>query len=103
MEELEREGIRQYAEIVLFYQRKGYNQSFHAPSGSFVVQSTWAHASKFYGLTEPAASAVPDVVLWVVDATDAGNYSTSARKLAILLSSGALHPREKLVIVVNKM
>ncbi|UNI13447.1 hypothetical protein JDV02_000193 [Purpureocillium takamizusanense] len=88
VEELEGEGIRQYAEIVLFYQRKGYKQSFHSPSGSFVVQTS---------------SAAPDVVLWVVDATDAGNYTTSAQKLATLLSNGTLRPREKLLILVNKM
>ncbi|KAI9898901.1 hypothetical protein N3K66_005362 [Trichothecium roseum] len=87
MEELEREGIRDFRSITSFYERKGYDQGFDAPSGPIVIQKTQA----------------PDIVLWVVDASDAAKWLSSAQELSNLLSSGTLRPREKLLILPNKM
>lgn len=91
MEELESRGISHCAEIASFFQNKGYDQSFHTPSGPFTVQSA------------TAASQPPDVAFWVVDADDAANWTHSAQILADLMASGEVCPREKLLIVVNKM
>ncbi|EXK79802.1 hypothetical protein FOQG_15639 [Fusarium oxysporum f. sp. raphani 54005] len=50
-----------------------------------------------------AESQTPDVAIWVVDGSDLLTWAASATKLAALLSSGELLPRERLVIAINKM
>lgn len=87
--ELEQQGIRNYTDLVPYYQSKGYVQSFYAPSGLFTVQNT--------------ANQLPDVAFWVVDAADSTSWASSAEKLAASLSAKEIQPREKLLILVNKM
>jgi hypothetical protein len=41
IEELEREGIRDFAKITTFYEKKSYDRGFYGPSGRFVVQGTF--------------------------------------------------------------
>ncbi|KAK2695125.1 hypothetical protein QWA68_006060 [Fusarium oxysporum] len=86
LEELERKGI-QYGDIVTFFEKRGQPLCFHAPSGLFEVEK----------------SQTPDVAIWVVDGSDLLTWAASATKLAALLSSGELLPRERLVIAINKM
>ncbi|SPO02536.1 uncharacterized protein DNG_05209 [Cephalotrichum gorgonifer] len=87
LEKLERNGIRDLDAIVPFYEKAGITPCFYAPSGQLVVEKT----------------ATPDILLWVVDATDADKGSVSSQKLAAALSDGTVQPREKLLILVNKM
>ncbi|KAF4448445.1 hypothetical protein F53441_8169 [Fusarium austroafricanum] len=87
LKELESEGISQYEKIVPFFEKNGYAQSFYAPSGTFTVQKNQS----------------PDVAFWVVDASDSSSWGSSAESLSATLSSGLLSPREKLIIIVNKM
>ncbi|EXK77498.1 hypothetical protein FOQG_17795 [Fusarium oxysporum f. sp. raphani 54005] len=87
LEELERKEIQKYAEIVPFYEERGRAQSFYAPSGLFTVEKSQA----------------PDVAFWVVDASDSANWELSVQNMTTSLSSGALQPRDKLIILVNKM
>ncbi|CVL01497.1 uncharacterized protein FPRN_11525 [Fusarium proliferatum] len=63
--ELEGEGIKSFNEIVPFYEKKGYVQSFYAPSGLVTVQK----------LQEP------DYTIWVVDGSDSSSWNSSAEKL----------------------
>ncbi|KAF5644875.1 uncharacterized protein FTJAE_2629 [Fusarium tjaetaba] len=86
LEELERKGIH-YGDIMPFYEGRGQPLCFHAPSGLFRVEK----------------SQTPDVAIWVVDGSDPLTWATSAQKLAATLSNGELQPRERLVIVINKM
>ncbi|KAH7212024.1 hypothetical protein DER44DRAFT_821945 [Fusarium oxysporum] len=86
LEELERKGI-QYGDIMTFFEKRGQPLCFHAPSGLFEVEK----------------SQTPDVAIWVVDGSDLLTWAASATKLAALLSSGELLPRERLVIAINKM
>ncbi|CAG7559070.1 unnamed protein product, partial [Fusarium equiseti] len=85
--DLESQGGTQYESIVPFFEKSGRTQSFYAPSGTFTVRKTQT----------------PDVAFWVVDASDSSTWASSAAKLSTTLSGGALKPREKLIIVVNKM
>ncbi|KAI1028440.1 hypothetical protein LB503_002199 [Fusarium chuoi] len=85
--ELEGKGINRFNEIVPFYEKKGYAQSFYAPSGLVTVQK----------LQEP------DYTIWVVDGSDSSSWNSSAEKLGRLLLSGEIQPRKKLIIAVNKM
>ncbi|KAF4499515.1 hypothetical protein FAGAP_4305 [Fusarium agapanthi] len=87
LEQLESEGISEYKEIVPFFEKNGHPLSFYAPSGTFTVQR----------------SETPDVAFWVVDASDSSSWGQSAERLSVRLSSGMVNPREKLIIVVNKM
>ncbi|CAF3536309.1 hypothetical protein SNK05_009756 [Fusarium graminearum] len=87
LQQLESEGISQYEKIVPFFEKNGLAQSFYAPSGAFTVQK----------------NQTPDVAFWVVDASDSSSWGSSAEKLSTTLSSGVLNPREKLIIIVNKM
>ncbi|KFA60078.1 hypothetical protein S40285_09259 [Stachybotrys chlorohalonatus IBT 40285] len=89
IEELEREGIRDFAKITTFYEKKGYDRGFYGPSGPFVVQESHSQVS--------------DVVFWILDASDAASWASSAQKLSMSLSSGTLRPKEKLLVLVNKM
>ncbi|KAF5555513.1 hypothetical protein FMEXI_1493 [Fusarium mexicanum] len=86
LEELERKGI-QHGDIVPFFEERGQPLCFHAPSGLFKVEE----------------SQTPDFAIWVVDGSDRLTWATSAQKLALMLSSGELQPRESLIIVVNKL
>ncbi|KAH7253796.1 uncharacterized protein BKA55DRAFT_566277 [Fusarium redolens] len=86
LQELEQKGIR-YGDIVIFLEKRGHPQSFYAPSGLFRVED----------------SQTPDIAIWVVDGSDSLIWAASAKKLAALLSSGELQPREKLIIAVNKI
>ncbi|KAF5976027.1 hypothetical protein FCOIX_7280 [Fusarium coicis] len=85
--ELEREGIQRFSEIVPFYEKNGYAQSFYAPSGLVTVQKIQE----------------PDYAIWVVDGSDSPSWNSSAQKLGRLLLSGEIQPRKKLIIAVNKM
>ncbi|QKD49239.2 uncharacterized protein FOBCDRAFT_196677 [Fusarium oxysporum Fo47] len=55
------------------------------------------------GLFEVEKCQTPDVAIWVVDGSDLLTWAASATKLAALLSSGELLPRERLVIAINKI
>ncbi|KAF5986479.1 hypothetical protein FCOIX_1538 [Fusarium coicis] len=87
LEELERKEIQDCAEIVPFYEERGRAQSFYTPSELFIVEKNQA----------------PDVAFWVVDASDSTNWELSVQNMTNSLSSGALQPRDKLIILVNKM
>ncbi|EWG46884.1 hypothetical protein FVEG_07169 [Fusarium verticillioides 7600] len=84
--EFERKGIH-YGDILPFYEGRGQSLCFHAPSGVFRVEK----------------SQTPDVAIWVVDSSDTLTWATSAQKLAAMLDSGELQPRERLIIAINKM
>ncbi|KAG5772586.1 hypothetical protein H9Q73_012411 [Fusarium xylarioides] len=86
LEELERKGIRS-GDIVPFFEERGQPLCFHAPSGLFKVEKIQT----------------PGVAIWVVDGSDPLTWATSAQKLAAMLSSGELQPRERLIIAINKM
>ncbi|PCD21890.1 hypothetical protein AU210_015693 [Fusarium oxysporum f. sp. radicis-cucumerinum] len=87
LKELERESISQIEQIVPFYEKKGYAQTFYAPPGLVTVQK----------------SQTPDYVIWVVDGPDLSTWNSSAEKLRSLLFNGDIQPRKKLIIAVNKM
>ncbi|KAJ9413488.1 hypothetical protein FOXG_21456 [Fusarium oxysporum f. sp. lycopersici 4287] len=87
LKELERESINQFQQIVPFYEKKGYAQTFYAPPGLVTVQK----------------SQTPDYVIWVVDGPDLSTWNSSAEKLRSLLLNGDIQPRKKLIIAVNKM
>jgi hypothetical protein len=60
---------------------------------------------RFLAQTNPliVESQAPDVAFWVVDASDSANWELSVQNMTNSLSSGALQPRDKLIILVNKM
>ncbi|KAF5569350.1 hypothetical protein FPHYL_2165 [Fusarium phyllophilum] len=74
--ELERESVKEFSEIVPFYEKKSYAQSFYAPSGLVTVQKIQE----------------PDYAIWVVDGSDTLSWNSSAEKLGRLLLNGALAP-----------
>ncbi|KAF5722971.1 hypothetical protein FMUND_2328 [Fusarium mundagurra] len=86
LEELERKGI-QSGDIVPFFEERGQPLCFHAPSGLFKIER----------------SQTPGVAIWVVDGSDPLTWVTSAQRLAAMLSSGEIQPRERLIIAINKM
>ena len=49
------------------------------------------------------STSAPDIVLWVVDVSSPDRGAASSADLASLISSGALKPKEKLLILLNKM
>lgn len=49
------------------------------------------------------ANSNPEVVVWVVDATSADSGERSSQELASSLSNASLQPKEKLLILINKM
>ncbi|KXX73338.1 hypothetical protein MMYC01_210440 [Madurella mycetomatis] len=79
---------RKISEIVPFFDQKGIAKAFYAPSAQFVVEDT----------------ATPDVAFWVVDASspDQGAQLGPA-SLARHLAEGSVNPKEKLIILVNKI
>ncbi|KAI0598550.1 hypothetical protein F4775DRAFT_592270 [Biscogniauxia sp. FL1348] len=87
LERLERNGVQGYAQLVSFYEKENITQSFYTPSSQFVVNK----------------NETPDVVIWVVDATNSDSGRASSQRLAALISAGELQPRGKLLVVVNKM
>ncbi|KAI1283407.1 hypothetical protein F5Y07DRAFT_349617 [Xylaria sp. FL0933] len=89
IEPLEKNGIRDFAGIVSFFNKNGMTLSFYGPSANYIVE-----------LKE-----VPDVQIafWVVDASALDQGHASCSRLASLLSAGEVRPREQLLILVNKM
>lgn len=87
LERLEKNGITKMAEIVAFYKKEGLDQSFYAPSAQFVVEET---------LT-------PSTAIWLVDVTDSDHGKASSEGLSDLISSGPLKPKDKLLVVLNKI
>jgi translation elongation factor EF-1alpha len=49
------------------------------------------------------STSAPDIALWVVDVSSPDRGAASSADLASLISSGALKPKEKLLILLNKM
>ncbi|KAH9884884.1 hypothetical protein F4778DRAFT_762077 [Xylariomycetidae sp. FL2044] len=85
--ELERDGIRDYAQIPAYYEKHQFAKSFLTPSSEYTIDN---HNT-------------PDTVFWVVDGTASDNGLASSRKLASLISTGVLKLKGKLLILVNKM
>ncbi|CAJ2499929.1 Uu.00g027820.m01.CDS01 [Anthostomella pinea] len=88
LEQLKRNGIHQYADVVPYFEREGIPPSFYAKSAKFLVERE---------------NQTPDVVFWLVDATDPGAAKTSSQRLASMLAAATMNPKEKLLILVNKM
>lgn len=65
---------------------------------SFACSRRYIHAE-----VSESHSQVSDVVFWILDASDAASWASSAQKLSMSLSSGTLRPKEKLLVLVNKM
>ncbi|KAI4863267.1 hypothetical protein F4820DRAFT_427470 [Hypoxylon rubiginosum] len=87
MEQLEQNGIREYAEIAAFCKDQNMTRLFYTPSSQVVVDE----------------SKKPDALLWVVDATAPDSGRSSSQKLASLITTGQAQTPESLVILVNKM
>ncbi|KAI0798415.1 hypothetical protein GGR55DRAFT_693219 [Xylaria sp. FL0064] len=89
IELLEKNGIRDFAGIVSFFNKNDMTLSFYGPSANYIVE-----------LKE-----VPDVQIafWVVDAAALDQGRASCSRLVSLLSAGELRPQEQLLILVNKM
>ncbi|KAK3374243.1 hypothetical protein B0T24DRAFT_290276 [Lasiosphaeria ovina] len=83
---LEAETSQKYADIVVHFEENNIPKTFNAPSGSVVVEDT----------------NTPDFPIWVVDIASPDNGKESGSKLAELIAGG-LAPKEKLLIVFNKM
>ncbi|KAI1660851.1 P-loop containing nucleoside triphosphate hydrolase protein [Daldinia decipiens] len=87
LEKLERNGIREFAQIANFYENEHMPQLFYTPSSQYVVDE----------------SKTPDVFLWVVDATVSDSGRASSHNLASLISTGHMRPQDNLVVLINKM
>ncbi|XXH02008.1 hypothetical protein Hte_008373 [Hypoxylon texense] len=84
MEQLERNGIREYAQIASFYENQPKMRVFYTPSSQFVFDE----------------SKKPDTLIWITDATASDGGQASSQKLAALIQA---QTPESLVILVNKM
>ncbi|KAK3942843.1 hypothetical protein QBC46DRAFT_308373 [Diplogelasinospora grovesii] len=85
--QLESSTNGEYADIVSFFEENGIAKSFYAPSANIVVEQ----------------STMPDIACWVVDATDSDRGRASSSELTSLISAGLLKPKDKLLILINKM
>ncbi|KAK7438302.1 HR1 repeat Rho-binding protein [Colletotrichum acutatum] len=87
LEQLQANGVDKYADLVTFFEKEGIEASFYAPSARFLVQQ----------IEEP------DVAIWLIDASQQDSWKASLGELRSLLSDGRLRPKEKLLILINKM
>ncbi|KAK7943828.1 uncharacterized protein PG986_012941 [Apiospora aurea] len=88
VEKLERHNIRRLGEMQPFLEQHGMEMPVDlSPHAYYVI----------------GPSEEPDVVAWVVDATSPDAGERSSRELASSLSNGSLRPKEKLLILINKM
>ncbi|KAI0814365.1 hypothetical protein GGR55DRAFT_675651 [Xylaria sp. FL0064] len=89
IELLEKNGIRDFAGIISFFNKNNMTLSFYGSSAKYIVE-----------LKE-----VPDVQIafWVVDASALDQGRASCSRLVSLLSAGELRPQEQLLILVNKL
>ncbi|KAK8044439.1 hypothetical protein PG993_004463 [Apiospora rasikravindrae] len=88
VERLERNNVRRLNEMQPFMERQGMEMLVDlSPHAYYVV----------------GPSQEPEVAVWVVDATSSDTGEASSQELASSLSSGSLRPKEKLLILVNKM
>jgi len=88
LQRLESKTDRQYRDVAGFFDQNGIAKSFYAPSAKIVVDDS---------------TSAPDIVLWVVDVSSPDRGAASSADLASLISSGALKPKERLLILLNKM
>lgn len=105
--QLERSTNGNYADIVSFFEEKDITKSFYTPSANIVIertslsdQATSCFPSLIVGCQE---STKPDIACWVVDATDPDRGRASSSELISLISAGLLQPKDKLLILINKM
>ncbi|KAK2778958.1 HR1 repeat Rho-binding protein [Colletotrichum kahawae] len=87
LETLQSHGVDTYAGLIAFFEEKGMEASFYAPSARFIVQHTEQ----------------PDVAIWLIDASQQTSWDASLMQLKSLLSETRLQPKEKLLVVANKM
>ncbi|KAH8906189.1 hypothetical protein BR93DRAFT_969397 [Coniochaeta sp. PMI_546] len=85
--QLERSTNGNYADIVSFFEEKDITKSFYTPSANIVIEQ----------------STKPDIACWVVDATDPDRGRASSSELISLITAGLLQPKDKLLILINKM
>ncbi|KAK3389408.1 hypothetical protein B0H63DRAFT_463584 [Podospora didyma] len=83
---LEANTGRRYDNIVPHFEEHNIRLAFYAPSGTVVVEDT----------------KTPDILIWVVDVTDPDQGKESSSRLAEAIAGG-LVPKEKLLILLNKM
>ncbi|KAK1471600.1 hypothetical protein CCUS01_06084 [Colletotrichum cuscutae] len=65
MEQLQANGVDKYADMVTFFEKKGIEASFYAPSARFMVQQTEE----------------PDVAIWLIDASQQDSWTASLGEL----------------------
>ncbi|KAK0709353.1 hypothetical protein B0T26DRAFT_654097 [Lasiosphaeria miniovina] len=87
LQQLESSGTRKYVDIVPFFEQHKLAKTFYAPSTTITIVN---------GKT-------PDLVIWVVDASALDRGASSPDELASLISHKDIEPKEKLLILVNKM
>ncbi|EAQ91929.1 hypothetical protein CHGG_00164 [Chaetomium globosum CBS 148.51] len=83
----------QYRDVPGYFDQNGIVKSFYAPSAKIVVDGEdYLHSTS-----------APDIVLWVVDVSSPDRGAASSADLASIICSGALKPKDKLLILLNKM
>ncbi|KAK0367885.1 HR1 repeat Rho-binding protein [Colletotrichum abscissum] len=87
LEQLQSNGVDDYVSLVAFFEEKDIEASFFAPSARFIVQQTQE----------------PDVAIWLIDASQQTSWDASLEELKSLLSDKQLQPKDKLLILANKM
>lgn len=108
LQRLESSKKTQYADIVSFFDENDIAKSFYAPSGIIAVERT-SLPDPSTRLTLPSLivvfqeSPTPNIACWVVDATEADRGRASSAELASLISADMLKPKDKFLIIINKM
>ncbi|KAI0382695.1 hypothetical protein F5Y04DRAFT_41953 [Hypomontagnella monticulosa] len=87
LEQFEQKGAREYTQIAAFCEKENLMQHFYTASSQFIVDE----------------SKTPHTLVWIVDATVPDGGQASSQKLASLISTAYVQPRENLVVLVNKM
>ncbi|KAJ9161561.1 hypothetical protein NKR19_g2187 [Coniochaeta hoffmannii] len=85
---LEGSTDRKYESVVPFFEQRGLAMSFYAPSGKIEVDNS---------------TTTPDIAIWLADVANADRGAASSSELASRISNGSLKPKEKLLILLNKM
>ncbi|KAK6854667.1 hypothetical protein PG995_009760 [Apiospora arundinis] len=88
VEKLERNNIKRLNEMQPFLEQQGIEIAVDlSPYAYYVI----------------GPSQEPDVLVWVVDATSSDAGETSSKELASSLASASSRPKDRLLILVNKM
>lgn len=103
LETLQSHGVDTYAGLIAFFEEKGMEASFYAPSARFIVQRKFLRRNQGETLKLYADTEQPDVAIWLIDASQQTSWDASLMQLKSLLSETRLQPKEKLLVVANKM